>query len=682
MTSSSSTWRDPILQCFMPIMASEPVLTIVSDQDSLFTDDRLLIELQTNGYEVIDYADPVSFRYLFEREYRDRTFDDHPASLVVCIRQPGRALSDLPFDIYSYARQSGRILSFSLAMLFPGLSSQALSSLEKTDLDALYEAQNVYPPGQLGMSATKEYVLRHVFDIAPELIKRDVDLLRILLQRHQARRSCPRMLDEHLVALLRKSSQWDEWPLEQLLENRAAFIGFLNERWPIFVDNAMDQAFQNETPCVRERPALSYRGPELLPFDHSDVQAYVRNLFTDGSLSPVRIDDPLPIDLPWLPMGVAKTHGVDEPGRLEALLSLLENERIDHDINSKSWIRLAYLWAEAVATIHYLETADGSPECTRLHNVKNRMNTAFRNWLSNRYFPLASLSRLDEPAMLHHVPHIMLHRLRSAEETGRSSRLVLVVLDGMALDQWIILRSSLTSDTMLEVNEMAAFAWIPTITSISRRSLYSGEVPLPGLHDSFSIPSEESIWKRFWMERGGLSRNSISFVIQGETGEGAFLEKLKVLAESPEIRVIGTVISSVDRILHGTVGGRGSFHASLRHWVRQNSLHSMLDPLFDNGFDVLITSDHGNTEAAGVGRPNAGSEAREKGSRVIFFRDESSRDQTLSMYPNAMKWREMNGYPLLAGDGEAFSTQGSTLVTHGGASIEEVIVPFIKVCRR
>jgi hypothetical protein len=35
--------------------------------------------------------------------------------------------------------------------------------------------------------------------------------------------------------------------------------------------------------------------------------------------------------------------------------------------------------------------------------------------------------------------------------------------------------------------------------------------------------------------------------------------------------------------------------------------------------------------------------------------------------------------PLLAPSGEAFAKEGATIITHGGVSIDEVIVPFITI---
>jgi hypothetical protein len=102
----------------------------------------------------------------------------------------------------------------------------------------LYEAQKRHAPGQLGDNATKEFVLRHVFEIAPELIKQPSDLLRALLRRHYRGQRIPTVLDDRFVQLLLKKNIFDDWPLETLVFDREAFFAFLQERWPIFLDLA------------------------------------------------------------------------------------------------------------------------------------------------------------------------------------------------------------------------------------------------------------------------------------------------------------------------------------------------------------------------------------------------------------------------------------------------------------
>ena len=151
--------------------------------------------------------------------------------------QPG-PWATLPYDLL----QAGRKLSFNLGDIFPNLSYPVVCALDRGDMDALFEAQDRHAPGQLGDNATKEFVLRHVFAIAPELIKQPSDLLRVLLRRHYKGQRIPVILDERFIQLLQENSTFDNWPLESLVPDREAFFAFLQERWPIFLDREAAKA--------------------------------------------------------------------------------------------------------------------------------------------------------------------------------------------------------------------------------------------------------------------------------------------------------------------------------------------------------------------------------------------------------------------------------------------------------
>ena len=123
-----------------------------------------------------------------------------------------------------------------LGALFPSLSYPVVASLDRSDLDALYDAQERHEPKRLGDDATKDFVLLHVFEIAPALIRHSAELLRVLLRRHYRRQLVPRLLDDRLVHVLQQSGAFDSWPLETIVPDREAFFSFLQERWPLFLD--------------------------------------------------------------------------------------------------------------------------------------------------------------------------------------------------------------------------------------------------------------------------------------------------------------------------------------------------------------------------------------------------------------------------------------------------------------
>ena len=50
--------------------------------------------------------------------------------------------------------------------------------------------------------------------------------------------------------------------------------------------------------------------------------------------------------------------------------------------------------------------------------------------------------------------------------------------------------------------EAAAFAWVPTITSVSRQAIFSGHPPMFFAATVQSTAAEERLWRSFWEDRG------------------------------------------------------------------------------------------------------------------------------------------------------------------------------------
>src|SRR3990170_2220066 len=193
------TWRDKILSEFTPKVAR---LTLVADPDGLLLEEGILQGVRERGFELIPFEDHVAFRYAYESKFRSRWDRGEHTDLVVVLRSQASDLGSLPYDLL----QAGRKLSFNLGDIFPNLSYPVVAALDRGDLDALYEARKRHAPGPLGDNTTKEFVLRHVFGIAPELIKQPSDLLRVLLRRHYHRQRILGILDERFIQLLRQNN--------------------------------------------------------------------------------------------------------------------------------------------------------------------------------------------------------------------------------------------------------------------------------------------------------------------------------------------------------------------------------------------------------------------------------------------------------------------------------------------
>jgi len=661
-----SSWRDAILNDFVPNVSK---LTLVADPDCLLTEEKLALELRGRGFDLIEFSDPVDFRYAYESKYRSIWDRGEHTDLVVVLRLQDAELESLPYDLL----RAGRKLSFNLGDLFPNLSYPVIEKLDRSLLDSLFEAQRKSPPDRMGDNATKDFILRHVFGIAAELIGGEVELLRALLRLHYGKLQIPLMLAERLIQVLKGHDGFKAWPLSEIVPDDEAFFAFLQERWPLFLSR-LGSANQ-----VREDSpeyGLKYPGPDRLPFDPQDIKVYIDNLFLEGKLTPIEAKD-IEVDAgSWVRSGIA-TSGVDDDElRISRLFDLVEKELPTAEARYSDWTAFALKWAELSALVH---CGNSTEHQTRLREIGDALNTTFAGWLADHYSSLINLPPTN-PAMLHHVPRRL---ARDIEDSG-SSRAALIVVDGLALDQWVTIRQLLQKrDANLVMRESATFAWIPTLTSVSRQSIFSGKPPLYFPSSINSTNSEEKLWKQFW-EGHGLSRLDVAY--QRGLGDGDAAGVLDSAIHPGKTKVVGLVVDKVDKIMHGMQLGSAGMHNQIKQWCQGGFLAELVGQLLEYGYEVWLTADHGNIQCDGKGRPSEGVIAETRGERVRVYPTPELRAQVAGAFPFAHEWQPVglpaDYFPLVAGGQDAFVNPGDAIVGHGGVAIEEVIVPLVKFERR
>lgn len=361
--------------------------------------------------------------------------------------------------------------------------------------------------------------------------------------------------------------------------------------------------------------------------------------------------------------------------RLEELLGTAEQSLPRAGSGHAVWRRFARYWAEARAS--FVEVDDPSPSAREvLRRLEETVDGAFAGWIGKHYGPLASLPAVP-PIMLHHVPHRLAQDLRE-----RSRRVALLVLDGLALWQWALLREELRRVLSgLRLDEDAVFAWLPTLTVVSRQALFAARAPLYFPKSIRTTAREPAHWQRFWQEEG-LRNTQVAY----QKGvEARALAATEGLAANREIRALGLVVNTVDDIVHGMKLGERGMANQVRQWAAEGFLAGLLDTLLAAGFDVWLTSDHGNIEALGIGSPSEGALANLRGERVRIFTDESLRKPVAHRFRDAVPWPPLglpdDFLPLLAPGRGAFVPEGARVVCHGGAALEEVVVPLVRITR-
>jgi hypothetical protein len=663
-----SQWTDRILSHFTADLTR---LWVACDPDDVLLDEKLLAELRSRGFEVMLYEDPFAFRAEFEERYRgawDRGEAGPAPSLVLHLR--GADQNVLPWDIVHH----GRVARLSLAELFPRLAYSTVKQVEPEDLAALFDAHEAELQSARGENESKDFILEHVYQLTPRSIRTPVDFWRELLRMHFANRSLPPLFAKHASGILQGKGLFADQPVAAWLSSKSVLLRVVQDAWYRYLTGLSLDGSRTGEP-----PPPDYVAKIAIPFDHSDVQVLVDSMVLDGTLHPMAVHS-VPAAMPsWIKAGI-----VQDPAALQALvlkgvdglIASIPSEAASH----KDWSEFAKRYGEILARAHGLPGAEGSEQISKVRTSVNALHAQtdgrLQAWVAAKHYADLMLQPVTKgPVMVHHIPRFLRHR-RAAGET----KVALLVFDGLAFDQWVQIRERLIASTKrFAFDEGTSFAWLPTVTSVSRQALFSGLKPREFDDSIDRTDKEESLWKTFWQNEGVspnevMYRRALRHVDQLDTLESDLTDR------RPD--VLGLVIDEVDDRLHKE-RSKKDVALWIGNWLATGFVDRLFSMLLDKGYHIYLTADHGNVESTGVGRPNQGVIAETRGERVRVYRSDSLRADSAAAYPSTVRLDiaglPANFMPLFAGGRTAFVPEGDQVVVHGGVSVEELIIPFVKV---
>ena len=296
-----------------------------------------------------------------------------------------------------------------------------------------------------------------------------------------------------------------------------------------------------------------------------------------------------------------------------------------------------------------------------LNEEWTRINESFQEWLDDNYFALQNSNPLLRPACVNNIlPHL-------ADKYGSSDKVALVVVDGLAFWQWRILARCLLKNHFV-VNEDFTTAWLPTITMLSRQAIFRGDRPQMDYNQS--PDSERRLWKDYW-QQVGMSSYELQYLYDNE--EFAINESVNRLAY---------VTVEMDHKMHAS---RDMRDLAVLTDVWAPRFCEQLKVLKDLGFIIYLTSDHGSTAAIGQ-RPLTQVEKvflykdGSRGKRHLIYSNDHV-DEQRKLFDSAsenMKILSRENW-LAIRDFGAFERSGISLITHGGSSFTEVVVPFVQL---
>jgi hypothetical protein len=627
-------------------------LTLVSDPDRVLADEGLLAALAERGFRLVNETDPVRLR--------GRVEEMRPFCLQVpLIVVTAGALKELPYDLW----QQGHPVVLALHTFFPNLAYPLVSALTPGQRWRLSQAPA--PAKTLGRQGSMDYILRHVFALDFGTLRQPAALIAWLDGYHQQADAMPMLFTDCLLAHLHSVPTYADWPLEELLAQREAFVAFVREQWRGYVQQQTGQLL-SEKPV---RYVLDFQASEAL-------QDVMPRLARSGTVTPLQVQDPECLPR-WARAAVLAPDEDRLQRRLGELLSLLEGYRAGPvtDARWPDWQGIARTWAE-LTSIRYNPEARLEPKqraaCVQLQEW---LDAAFVEWLRRSYAPLGS-QRLPVPHHVHHVPDYVAFQRRQ----NPASRVALCVLDGLALPDWYLIGSAWRArHPNWRFVEQLLLAQIPTQTAISRQALVSGLRPADFAATLYHNQAEPQHWTAFWA-RQEVPADACAYV------HVALPRAEPPALDSPRLHALCLVYSRIDEMAHDATLGAGGVQASLQLWLQQESprLEALLAQLLERGFVIYLTSDHGHVEARGFGQPSEGLLVQALGKRARLYADALVVKATQMAFHSTILWSDDGLLPagvwaLMPEGREAFATHNQVVVTHGGMTLDEMVVPLVTI---
>lgn len=412
------------------------------------------------------------------------------------------------------------------------------------------------------------------------------------------------------------------------------------------------------------------------------------------------------------------TKPVNPSQILLSLKKILESKKIEGERLSRNYVQqfneismrlMDPLEAEDWIDI-YVELTEWEVELDRhpglglrqtLLDQKRECNTEFgkfiernyQNWLESEKRPLLSTDLITE-----HVTPLL--------QNGK--RAVFIVMDNLRLDQWMAIEPLLYP--YYRISKEYYFSILPTATPYSRNAIFSGLFPYDfsrryseiwsmGEEDETSQNRYEHQLLEYQIERYKLKLNqSLKYMKILELNETKNLYKnIVAYAKAPLLAIVLNFIDflahsrSDSEVLKEIAPDEAAFRSLTRSWFEHSVFLKILKKLSKLGNTVVITSDHGSIRSL-RGAKVIGDRQTSTNLRYKFGRSLKCDPKYAINVKNPVKFklppRGINTNYLIAKedyyfvyptDYHHYLSYYKDSFQHGGVSMEEMILPIVKL---
>lgn len=346
----------------------------------------------------------------------------------------------------------------------------------------------------------------------------------------------------------------------------------------------------------------------------------------------------------------------EEMGYVSEDMPVYDLEKISENVRN---IQLDWLSAETMEKVcRYILSAIGNRMYPQMEFLVDEINGKFQSFIDKNYFGLLTKSHLTRPYSVNKV----LAHINSAHKE-QIDKVALFVIDGMSYWQYLMLKDMLAEKDIEPVDNVC-YAWMPSITKLSRQALFRGDMP----KDSYvqNPQNESKLWLEYWKKRQ-VPASTIWYEHNGSI-------------VNPELyNRYGYVTTSLDNHMHGCRDLKDLYDLTSNRLVE---IVPDIMKLYDAGYTIYITADHGNVYSHSWRTLNAQEKAmlytnESRGGRHLIFTKEEHLKYFFHENPGLTDDMYIRGNYAVWRTAKCF--KGENEVTHGGCHFLEMIVPFAKI---
>lgn len=253
------------------------------------------------------------------------------------------------------------------------------------------------------------------------------------------------------------------------------------------------------------------------------------------------------------------------------------------------------------------------------------------------------------------IPHL---------KANKHEKVALLCLDCMGFTEWNLLKAHLELDEV-ELDVKAVFAMLPSVTSISRMAIYEGKREVYN-HKAPGRPAEaKALAKSF-------APQHTTYLTEGDT-----ITADKLLGYD----VVSILYNFFDELAHAVqfppgVEDKTPYLNAAKDYLQKSSIKQDMQLLKEAGYAIYLCSDHGSIVAKGNGKRIEKYLIDGFAKRAVIIQADNS--ELLDMEQVNIPFE--NDKKVVLPEGRTMFTYKDKIeVNHGGITLEEMIVPFIKV---